>query len=90
MNICKSETLGRTDVKFYKLFKCWVGGMRCWPLNPPTPSLDGGARRVEPPAKVGPKTSKTRFPGLRLMPPTLPKICAHSPRGRHKPNFSHF
>ena len=24
-----------------------VGGMRRQPLNPPTPSLDGGARRVE-------------------------------------------
>ena len=45
--------------------------------NPPTPSLDGGARRVERSGKTYPKTSKTfpkPFPRRPPLPPTLPEI----------------
>ena len=83
-----NEFLKISILTFFTCFIFW--GRRHEALAfkyPPTPSLDGGARRVESPPKVCPETSKTRFPGRPPLPPTLGTT---RPKSAQVSDFSQF
>ena len=59
-----------------------AAGCRARDVDPPTPSLDGGARRVECSSQNLSQNFPKPFPGRPPLPPTLPEITGRIAFGR--------